>query len=75
MAKQKKKRNKVYTGQGAAITRPTVTRVNAVKRNRLMQWWLDNKRVAKPVAITVAVAIVVVWLLVELVRIIIGGSA
>lgn len=75
MAKQKKKRNKVYTGQGAAVTRPTVTRVNAVKRSKLTQWWIDNKRIAKPVGITAAIAIIVVWLLIELVRIIIGSGA
>lgn len=75
MAKQKKKRNKVYSGQGAAATRPTVTRLSAVQRNKLQQWWFDKKRIAKPVLIGVAIAIVVVWLLVELVRVIFGGAA
>lgn len=75
MAKQKKKRNKAYTGAGASVSRPVVTRVNAVKRNKLQQWWFDKKRVAKPALIATAVVIVVVWLLVELFRVISGSIA
>lgn len=75
MAKQKKKRNKVYTGADAKITRPSVTRVTAVKRNRAQQWWLDNKRIAKPVLIAAGIAIVVVWLVIELIRIASGSFA
>jgi hypothetical protein len=73
MAKQKKKRNKVYTGQDASVTRPVVTRISAVKRNKVQQWWFEKKRIAKPVLITAGVAIVVVWLLIELVRIATGA--
>jgi hypothetical protein len=68
MAKQKKKRNKVYTGADASVTRPTVTRISAVKRNKIQQWWFDKKRIAKPVLIGVGIAIVVIWLLIELIR-------
>lgn len=75
MAKQKKKRNKVYSGADAKIIRPSVTRVKAVKRNRAQQWWLDNKRIAKPALIIAAVVLVVVWLVVELIRIASGGLA
>lgn len=75
MAKQKKKRNKVYTGADAKITRPSVTRVTAVKRNRVQQWWLDNKRIAKPVLIAAGVAVIVVWLIIELIRIASGSFA
>jgi hypothetical protein len=74
MAKQKKKRNKAYTGQDAATSRPTVTRMSAANRNKLQQWWFDKKRVAKPVLIAAGVAIVVIWLLVELVRIVLGAN-
>jgi hypothetical protein len=73
MAKQKKKRNKVYTGQDASISRPIVTRISAVKRNKVQQWWFEKKRIAKPVLITAGVVIVVVWLLIELVRIATGA--
>lgn len=75
MAKQKKKRSKVYTGQDAAVTRPTVTHISAVNRNKVSQWWFDNKRIAKPVIIAVAVAIIVIWLLFELFRILSGSGA
>ena len=71
MVKQKKKRNKVYKGADAAQTQPTVTRISAVKRNKLQQWWLEKKRIVKPVAITAMVAVVIVVLIVELVRILV----
>jgi len=70
MAKQKKKRNKVYTGQDAAAGRPTVTRISAANRNKVQQWWFEKKRIAKPILIGAAVAIVVIWLLIELVRVV-----
>ena len=73
MAKQKKKRNKAYTGQDASISRPIVTRISAVKRNKVQQWWFEKKRVAKPVLITAGIVIVVVWLLIELIRIATGA--
>lgn len=75
MAKQKKKRNKVYSGVDASVTRPVVTRIQAVKRNRIQQWWFEKKRVAKPILIAGIVLIVVVWLLFELIRAITGGNA
>lgn len=75
MAKQKKKRNKSYTGADASVTRPTVTRLTAANRNKLQQWWFEKKRIAKPVLIGVGVALVVVWLLVELFRILSGNGA
>lgn len=55
MAKQKKKRNKKYTGSGAATTRPKITRVQAVNRSKAGQWWVEHKRVAKPLSIAAAV--------------------
>lgn len=67
--KQKKKRNKVYTGVDAAKTQPTITRVTAVKRSRLGQWWFDHKKQAKPIIITTVVVLVIVWLILEVVRI------
>lgn len=73
MAKQKKKRNKKYSGADAAMTRPSVTRVQAVSRSRPQQWWHDNKRVAKPILIVALVALVVIWLIIELVRIIVNA--
>lgn len=69
MVKQKKKRNKAYSGSDAADARPTITRISAVNRSRLGQWWFDRKRILRPVLIAAAVIIVVIWLIIELVRI------
>ncbi len=74
MAKQKKKRTKKYTGQDAAVTRPTVTRVRAVKRNKLQLWWLDRRRLLRPVLIMTGVVAAAAWLIVELVRVLSGGG-
>lgn len=67
--KQKKKRNKAYTGADAAITRPVVTKISAVHRNPINQWWFDHKRIARPIAIAAVVVIVLVILIIEIVRI------
>jgi hypothetical protein len=68
--KQKKKRNKVYTGVDAAVTRPVVTKISAVNRNKVSQWWFEHKRIARPIIIAVLVATAVIILIVELVRIV-----
>ena len=67
--KQKKKRNKVYTGADAAVTRPTITKISAVNRNFVSQWWFDHKRIARPVIIVAVVVGVLAVLIIELVRI------
>lgn len=67
--KVKKKRNKQYRGADAALTKPVVTRISAANRSKIGQWWFDRKRVLKPVLITAAIIIAVVWLILELVRI------
>lgn len=68
MAKQKKKRDKAYKGAGAAAAKPSVTRVSAVHRNRIHQWWVDNKRIAKPVLIAAGILCIVVVLIFEVIR-------
>ncbi len=67
--KVKKKRNKVYRGADASLTRPVVTRISAANRTKVGQWWFDHKRIAKPVLITAAIVTAVIWLIIELVRI------
>lgn len=67
--KQKKKRNKQYRGQDAAMTRPAVTRITAANRSKLGQWWFDRKKILKPILIAVAVAAVIALLIYELIRI------
>lgn len=69
MAKVKKKRNKAYTGKDAAITRPSVTRIQAVHRSKPAQWWLDNKRVAKPALIIAGIVAALGMIIYEIVRI------
>lgn len=71
--KQKKKRNKVYRGADAAVTRPSVTRISAVHRSKPGQWWFDHKRIARPVIIATLVVAAIVWLIIELVRIASGA--
>lgn len=73
MAKQKKKRNKPYTGAGSNATKPQAIRIEAVRRNKLQQWWLERKKVVKPVAIAALVITLVAYLLYELLRLVFGG--
>ena len=72
MAKQKKKRDKVYKGADAATVRPSVTRVSAIHRNKPHQWWVDHKKIAKPVLIATGVAVIVVVLIFEVIRLATG---
>ena len=67
--KQKKKRNKAYTGIDAAVTRPVVTKISAVHRNPVNQWWFDHKRIARPIIIAVLIAAAIVILIVQLVNV------
>jgi hypothetical protein len=67
--KVKKKRNKQYQGVDAAVTRPTITRLSAANRSKIGQWWFERKRILRPVLIGVAIAIGVIWLIIELIRI------
>lgn len=73
MGKNKKKRNKVYTGADAAMTRPVVTHISAVNRNKPAQWWFDHKKIARPVLITSGVALFVIIIIFEIIRIASGG--
>lgn len=73
MVKQKKKRTKKYSGADAAITRPVVTRVTAANRSKIGQWWFERKKFLKPIFITVGVALLIVWLITEIVRIASGS--
>ncbi|MEI6850676.1 MAG: hypothetical protein WCK26_01785 [Candidatus Saccharibacteria bacterium] len=73
MGKHKKKRNKIYTGIDAAVTKPIITRISAVNRNKPAQWWFDNKRIAKPVLITSGVVFFVILMIIQIIRIANGG--
>ncbi len=73
MSKQKKKRNKQYTGAGSNAVRPQTIRVEAVQRNKAQLWWHERKRVLKPALIAAAVIAIVAWLLFELLSLVFGG--
>lgn len=66
MVKQKKKRNKTYSG-AAAATRPAVTRVVAVNRGKVGQWWYDNKRKVRIGGIAAAISFAVFLIIVGIV--------
>jgi hypothetical protein len=69
MAKQKKKRNKIYAGADAAITKPIITRISAANRSKVGQWWFDRKKSLKPILITAGAVVFVIVLIVEIVRV------
>lgn len=73
MAKHKKKRNKVYTGIDAAVTKPIITRIEAANRSRIGQWWFEHKKVYKPILITTGIVIFVIIMIIEIVRIASGA--
>ncbi len=73
MAKNKKKRNKVYAGVDAAITKPVITRISAVNRSKPAQWWFEHKTAAKPILITAGIIVFVILIVIEIVRIATGA--
>jgi len=72
MAKNKKKRNKVYTGIDAALTKPIITHISAVNRSKPAQWWFDHKKTVKPILITAGIILVIIVLIYEIIRIATG---
>jgi hypothetical protein len=54
----KKKRQKQHKHTQAA--RPTIVHVSAVKRAPVHQWWVDHQRLARPVLIALAIAVVII---------------
>lgn len=65
----KKKRNKQYKGSSAAA-KPSVTKLSAVKRAPLHQWWVDHKRMVRIWAIAAGVAFIVIVVAVGLIDLI-----
>lgn len=68
-AKQKKKRNKRYTGADARITTPTVMRVSAEELTPLQEWWRTYGRLAKLLLGVVGVIILLALLVVGIIGI------
>lgn len=65
----KKKRTKRHKGNPAAA-RPTIIKLNAVRRNPVHQWWIDNRRLAKPALIAAGVVLIIIVCLVGIIGII-----
>lgn len=65
MSKRPKKRNKPYKGEDAKITAPKVTRVKAVVRSPLGEWWHTRKKTVKLTSMIGGGAIIVIWLIYE----------
>lgn len=74
MAKKKKKRNKVYSGENAASTRPTVIRVQAQNRSKIGQWWFEHKTIILRIGKILLVVAIVIAIIVEIVNISSGKS-
>lgn len=72
MSKQKKKRNKPYTGAGSNASRPQTIRVEAVQRNKAQLWWHERKRVLKPALIAALVITLLAYFAYELLRLVFG---
>jgi hypothetical protein len=73
MTKNKKKRNKIYTGVDAAVTRPIITRIQAANRSKLGQWWFEHKKALKPILITSGIVIFIIVIVVEIVHVASGS--
>lgn len=50
--------------------RPTVTKVSAIKRTPLHQWWIDHRRVAKPALAAGGIALLVIIVVIGIVDLI-----
>lgn len=61
----KKKRNKQY--KGSVSTRPVVTRVSAVNRNRVHQWWVDHERIRKPLLIAIGIGLAIIVIVIGII--------
>lgn len=73
MSKHKKKRNKIYTGIDAAITKPIITRIEAQNRTKIGQWWFDNKKIASPILIAIGVVLFLVVIVSGIIQITSGN--
>lgn len=69
MSKQKKKRNKQYTGQDAAQG-PIVRRYTAEVKHPAREWWDDHKRSIKLIGGIGGGIVIFGWLLFEFFRMI-----
>jgi hypothetical protein len=74
MSKTKKKRNKAYTGPGAAITRPIITKIEASNRSKLAQWVFEHKKALKTGLTIFAIIAFIIVIIIEIVRALHGAK-
>lgn len=72
MSKKNKKRNKPYQGPDAKNRAPTIQHYTAVVRSPLGEWWYEHKRAAILIAKFGGGGVIVIWLLLELLRLVFG---
>jgi hypothetical protein len=70
MSRNKKKRNKPYTGADSTPAQPTVHRYTAAPRSPAGEWWQSHKRAVLLVSKIAGGIIVGGYLLYELIRMI-----
>ncbi len=71
MAKNRKRRSKVYTGSDARVEKPTVHRYTAVERSKLGQWWHEHGKMTKRITLIGGGAVIFIYLIVEGIRLLI----
>lgn len=72
MSKNKKKRNKVYSGPGAAMTKPVITKIEASNRSQVSQWVFERKKALKTGATVFAIAAFVIIIVLQIIHVFSG---
>lgn len=72
MSGKHRKRAKKKRPSGGRQPAPVIHRYQAVVRGPLAQWWHDKKRSVKIIAAVVSVAFILIWLLLELAKLVFG---
>ncbi|HSE29317.1 MAG TPA: hypothetical protein VLA77_01905 [Candidatus Saccharimonadales bacterium] len=70
MSRKNKKRDRKYSGADAAASKPNITRVTAVVRSPLGEWWHENKKRVKLIAMIAGGIVIFGYLIYEFIRII-----
>lgn len=62
--KQKKKRNKKYSGFDAKVTTPVIMRVEAEERSALKEWWLKYGQMTRLLGSAAGVILIIAFIIV-----------
>ena len=58
----KRKRDKRYSGEGAAMSGKSVKRVSVQPKSRRKEWWEDNKMRILMRVVPLAIGLIFIWL-------------